>query len=151
MTDIWKKHTSAHKTQLCFPPNAIASLQYFQYVLCKEIQYIEYWHRYQHRSITRYEKTIWLHWRQLEITAINDRSKFKIKDIKELVFLTWMSQFLLIANEFLRFVNSQLRMPIQGASLSSQFRWQRKAKHVKSSVDTKTMLYRLGIWLARKR
>ena len=36
----------------------------------------------------------------------NDRSKFKIKGIGKLVFLIGRSQFLLMAIEFLRFVNN---------------------------------------------
>ena len=61
MANIYKKYSSTHKTQLRFPPNSITSLQYFQFVLCNEIQHIENWHRYQHRSIIGYEKTILLH------------------------------------------------------------------------------------------
>ena len=46
-------HSSAHKTQLRFPSDSIDTPQYFQYVLCKEIQHIECWCRYQkYRSIT---------------------------------------------------------------------------------------------------
>ena len=46
-------HSSAHKTQLRFPSDSIDTPQYFQYVLCKEIQHIECWYRYQkYRSIT---------------------------------------------------------------------------------------------------
>ena len=111
-------HSFAHKTQLRFFSDSIDSLQYFQYVFCKERAY---WILAQIPTTSlnnRKRKMILLHGR-LEITTINDRSKFKIKGIKKLVFLTWISQLFLIVIELLPFVKSQLRIPIQGASFLS--------------------------------
>ena len=72
------------------------------------------------------------HWSRLEITAINNRFKFKFKGIEKFASHSYL-KISLIAIEFLEFVYSQLRIATESVSLFSRVRWHRKEKRIRGS------------------